>query len=108
MKTNCIPKRKKLKYGRLKRQIRKNNSEHYCGPSYPRIKKAVELEWGRFKTSFVEAAEKVCGQKSGRRRYKETPWWTDRIKEAVRRKNNAWREWFKEMRKEKKKRNGKD
>jgi hypothetical protein len=41
---------------------------------------------------FIEAAEEVYGQKSGRSKYKETPWWTDRINEVVRRKNNAWRE----------------
>ena len=32
---------------------------------------------------------------SGTRRYKETPWWNERIKAAVKRKNEAWREWFK-------------
>jgi hypothetical protein len=55
----------------------------------------VGEKWHRFKRGFIEAAEEVCYQESGRRRYKETPWWTDRIK-VVRRKSNAWREWFKE------------
>jgi hypothetical protein len=40
----------------------------------------------------------VCGQKSGRRRYKELPCWTDGINEVVRGKNNVWRNWFKERR----------
>jgi hypothetical protein len=53
---------------------------------------SIKEERDRFKTGFRKRAEKVCGQKSGRRRYKETPWWTDRIKEAVKRKINAWRE----------------
>jgi hypothetical protein len=50
---------------------------------------SLEKEWDSFKTGFTEAAEEVCSQKSGRRRYKETPWWTDKIEEAVRRKNNV-------------------
>jgi hypothetical protein len=44
---------------------------------------SVEKEWGRFETGFIEAGEEVCDQKvegDG----------TDRIKEAVRRKNFMW------------------
>jgi hypothetical protein len=43
---------------------------------------------------FIETTEEGWGQKNGRRRREETPWWTDGMKEAVRRKNNARREWF--------------
>jgi hypothetical protein len=53
---------------------------------------SVEEEWYRLKVGFK--AEKVCGKERGRRRYKETPWWTDSIKETVRRKYQAWGEWF--------------
>jgi hypothetical protein len=34
----------------------------------------VEEIWDRFKTGFTEIGEEVCGRKSGRRWYKETPW----------------------------------
>jgi hypothetical protein len=45
----------------------------------------------------------VCDGKNGRRRHNETHWWTDRIREAVRRKNNAWKEWFSDRTDNKKK-----
>jgi hypothetical protein len=61
----------------------------------------VKPEWERFKGSLVEAAEEVCGRKKGKNKYKETPWWTDRIKETVKKKNKAWREWFKDRTDEK-------
>jgi hypothetical protein len=51
--------------------------------------KDVETEWERFKGSLVEAAEEVCGRKKGKKKHKEIPWWTDRIKEAVKKKNKA-------------------
>jgi hypothetical protein len=43
----------------------------------------------------------------GKKKHKETPWWTDRIKEAVKKKKKAWREWFKDRTDEKRK-SGKD
>jgi hypothetical protein len=49
----------------------------------------------------VEAAEEVCGRKKGKKKHKETPWWIDRIKKAVKKKNKAWREWFKDRTDEK-------
>jgi uncharacterized protein (DUF342 family) len=61
----------------------------------------VETEWERFKGSLVEAAAEVCGRKKGKKKHKETPWWTDGIKEAVKKKNKAWREWFKDTTDEK-------
>jgi hypothetical protein len=35
------------------------------------------------------AAEEVCGRKKGKKKHKETAWWTDRIKEAVKKKNKS-------------------
>jgi hypothetical protein len=61
----------------------------------------VETEWKIFKGSLVEAAEEVCERKKGKEKHKETPWWTDRIKQAVKKKNKAWREWFKDRTDEK-------
>lgn len=45
------------------------------------------MEW--FKRNMVEAAVMVCGSTSNRERWKETPLWNDRVKEAVRKKNKA-------------------
>lgn len=56
--------------------------------------KSVEEEWGRFRTTMVEAAERVCGRTSNRKRWKETLWWNDRVKEEIAKKNKAFRTWF--------------
>jgi hypothetical protein len=45
----------------------------------------------RLKVGFMETTGEVCGKKKGggtggRRRHTKTPWWTERIKEAIRRK----------------------
>jgi hypothetical protein len=50
---------------------------------------SVKEEQDRLKVGFIETAEEVCGQKMGGEDTR-----TDRIKEAIRRKNNAWRKWF--------------
>ena len=58
--------------------------------------KTGEEEWKQFKNTMVEAAVAVCGRTSNRKRCKETPWWNERVKEAVGRKNKAFRVWFQE------------
>ena len=58
--------------------------------------KSAEEEWEIFKTTMVEAAERVCGRTSGQKRWKETPWWNARVKEKVATKNKAFRTWFQE------------
>ncbi|KAL1447116.1 hypothetical protein WDU94_005460 [Cyamophila willieti] len=56
---------------------------------------SVEEEWKLFKKVIIEAAEKVCGRSSGKKRTKETPWWNDETKKATTKKNSAFREHFK-------------
>jgi exonuclease III len=58
--------------------------------------KEVEEEWRRLREGVMAAAEVVCGRTSGKRRWKETPWWNDRTREAVEKKNKALRKLFKE------------
>jgi hypothetical protein len=45
--------------------------------------------------------QKSMQLKSCKKKYKDTPWWTDRIKEAINRKNTALREWFSDRTEEK-------
>jgi Reverse transcriptase (RNA-dependent DNA polymerase) len=52
---------------------------------------SVEEEWKAFKEVFVKSAEETCGRVGGKRKEKETAWWNDRVKEAVKNKNEAWR-----------------
>jgi hypothetical protein len=84
----------KIKAWKLKEQQTKENYIEILKKKVPRDEiKDVETEWERFKGSLVEAAEEVCGRKKGKKKkHKETPWWTDRIKEAMKKKNKAWRE----------------
>uniref|UniRef100_A0A8D8LKZ5 Craniofacial development protein 2 n=2 Tax=Cacopsylla melanoneura TaxID=428564 RepID=A0A8D8LKZ5_9HEMI len=56
---------------------------------------SVEEEWKAYKNCLIHAAEEVCGRTSGRRRWKETPWWNERVKSAVCEKNNMFRIYFK-------------
>ena len=57
----------------------------------------MESEWTLFKTSIVEAARRSCGQKlvgacqGGNPR---TPWWTPVVREAVKLKKEAFRDWM--------------
>lgn len=54
----------------------------------------VEDEWKKFKDNIVEAAEKICGRTSNKRRWKETPWWNNTVKMAILHKNNSFRNYF--------------
>lgn len=55
----------------------------------------VEEEWMKLKTSFIRATEITCGRTSAKRRWKETAWWNDRVKNAVLHKNKSFRAYFK-------------
>lgn len=55
---------------------------------------SVESEWKQFKSSLVKAAESTCGRTLAFRRYKEIPWWNNRIAEEIKKKNYVWREWY--------------
>ncbi|KAG8250338.1 hypothetical protein J6590_103843 [Homalodisca vitripennis] len=54
------------------------------------------------KSSFSSSALcKSLKSRPSKRREKETAWWNERIAEAVKNKNRAWREWFKDSSNEK-------
>ncbi|XP_049942593.1 uncharacterized protein LOC126419449 [Schistocerca serialis cubense] len=79
---------KRLKTWMLKEDERRTQYQTLIRKKLPKEdQRTVEEEWGDFKRALVEAAETVCGSK-------ETPWWNNICKEAVLRKNKAFREWF--------------
>jgi hypothetical protein len=66
---------KKIKIWKLKETDKKEKFQQLLKTNLPIDEtRSVEEELDRFKTGFIEAAEEVCGRKSGRRRYKGTPW----------------------------------
>ena len=54
-------------------------------------------------TAIETAKKKICGRKSDKKKLKEAPWWTDKMKETMQKKNKAWRKWFKDRTDEKRK-----
>uniref|UniRef100_A0A1W7R9N5 Endonuclease-reverse transcriptase HmRTE-e01 n=1 Tax=Hadrurus spadix TaxID=141984 RepID=A0A1W7R9N5_9SCOR len=55
----------------------------------------VEEEWKMFKEEITKCAERVCGRTSGKRKERETKWWNERVKNAVKEKKEMWRIWDK-------------
>ena len=52
---------------------------------FPMMKYILLKRMGKISGHFIKTAEvvPVCGRSSWTRRYKETPWWNERIKAAV-------------------------
>ena len=56
----------------------------------------LEGELSRYKSALTSAAEETVGvNKAYTRRKKTTPWWTDRVREAVISKMKSFRKWMK-------------
>ncbi len=51
----------------------------------------VEEEWQWMRDHVVQIAEEVCGAQCGNRRRKKTPWWSEEVKLAVKKKQEAWK-----------------
>lgn len=53
-----------------------------------------EMSWTNFEKSILETAEEVCGRTSGRRgQERETWWWNDEVKEHIKEKRTAFKNW---------------
>ena len=60
------------------------------------VEQGIEDMWGDFKRKMIEAADEVLGEKIAYRgKKKMTPWWTDDIRDAVKRKMVRFRKWMK-------------
>ena len=51
--------------------------------------KAKDL-WGSFKDGVLEACKELCGRRKQRRKRGSTWWWNEKVKEAIKRKKNAF------------------
>lgn len=51
----------------------------------------VNDRWNKLKIGLLEAANESCGRKTIKQKQKSTKWWTDTIKEKVKRKKEAWK-----------------
>ena len=60
------------------------------------VEQGVEDMWRDFKRKMIEAADEVLGKKVAYRGIKKrTPWWTDDVRDAVKRKMVRFRKWMK-------------
>ncbi|XP_046988099.1 uncharacterized protein LOC124593795 [Schistocerca americana] len=80
--TKVIQKCQKLR--RRKEEENKKSFQNLVAQKLPKIEKgSVEEEWNLFKTSIVNSAVQICGKTKGKVKYKETSWWNDRVKDAI-------------------------
>jgi Reverse transcriptase (RNA-dependent DNA polymerase) len=83
----------RLKIWRLQEIAIRNNFKQMVQEGFQKDQiQGVEEEWCFFKSILVDAVEKLCGRASGRRKNKETRWWNDRVRAAVKEKNKTWQE----------------
>ena len=52
----------------------------------------VEHMWERVKRAMVESSREVCGSVRVRGKNPKSMWWNDEVKDAVKRKEAAWKE----------------
>ena len=63
----------------------------------PASTKDIETEWNLFRTAVITSATSCCGRKrvgGTKNSEKRTPWWNQKVKEAVRAKNVAYKAWL--------------
>lgn len=54
----------------------------------------LETAWKAFKSILVTAAGNVCGKSKIKEQNKRTPWWNDKVKEAVKKKKELWKKYL--------------
>ena len=87
-------KERKIKVWKLKEETVMREFAERIRESLPKGEiKSVEEEWGQFKETMVKVAERVCGRNGGRWKEKESKWWNSKVKEAVKKKKEAWKRW---------------
>lgn len=59
------------------------------------IKRAdAQQGWSIFKEAIITAAKETCGVCKPDKRKKQTPWWTEEVREEVKRKKREWRKYL--------------
>ena len=51
--------------------------------------------WESYKNGVLKACDDLCGKTKGRRDQGNTWWWNEQVKEAIDRKNKAFKTWCK-------------
>ena len=44
-----------------------------------------------FKNGMLQACNKICGKKKGRRNHRDTWWWNEEVKKAIQQKKVAYK-----------------
>ena len=63
----------------------------------PDISEDIEKEWLQFRSAIISSAAESCGRKRLRvagDSEKRTPWWNQKVKEAIRAKKDAFKAWL--------------
>ena len=63
----------------------------------PDVSEDIEKEWLLFRSAIISSAAESCGRKRLRvadDSEKTTPWWNQKIKEAIRAKKDAFKAWL--------------
>lgn len=91
---------KRIKWEALEEAAVRENLAKELSAKYqaiPTMVADVETEWALFKGALLEVSEKCCGTKwvgptpGGSKR---TAWWTEEVKEAVKRKKTLFKQWL--------------
>lgn len=87
-----VQRRPKIKEWKLKEEENKKSFQNLIAQKLPRTETgSVDEEWNLFKTSIVSSAVQICGKTKGKVKEKETNWWNDRVKDAIKERNIAKR-----------------
>ena len=57
-------------------------------------------KWTTFKNTILKTAEEICGKKKISPRNKRTKWWNESVKDKIKRKKDAWKEYTRTKRPE--------
>ena len=98
-KPATAPKRRRLKIEKLQEDALKNEmcvKVEEIMPTELSTLQSVEEEWNTFHTEVLNIARSTIGEKwVGGTKKKQTPYWTEEVKEAVKEKMNKFRVWMK-------------
>src|SRR5678815_2308701 len=90
----------KLDETMCKREFRRGMEDRWRDVSGTEIRE-VEEEWKRFKETICEEARRICGvKKVGASRRKGSEWWSEEVKELVKKKKEVYVKWLGNRRRE--------
>lgn len=88
--TANIRKAPRIKEWKLKDEVNKMAFQNLVIQKLPRNEtQSAQEEWKLFKTTLVDSALEVCGKTKGNVKEKETSWWSEKVKTAIKERNVA-------------------